>query len=272
MDGLQALRYAFNVSDREIMNVPNDLPKLEPFPNCAPLDGYHCITNSLAKIFRHSGHPLSEELLLGLGAGMGFIYWQMKMGAGAYIFIGGRGNTKNFFTDLGARTGVVIREITTASATKAEASLLQALAAKEPVMIGGDMGLLPWFHFPGEYHFGGHSFVVCGYDGDRTVLASDMDPQMAGLKKGFYSPISLERLSKARSSPFKPFPPKNLRFEFDFAGFRNPGAAEIVSSIEQTIDAHLNPPIKNFGVAGMRHTASQLLKWSWQIPRPPTLD
>jgi hypothetical protein len=88
-----------------------------------------------------------------------------------------------------------------------------------------------------------------------------MDPQMAGLKKGFYSPVSLEQLSKARSSPFKPFPPKNLRLEFDFTGFRKPGTAEIVSSIEQTIDAHLNPPIKNFGVEGMRHTASQILKW-----------
>jgi hypothetical protein len=239
----------------------HDLPAIDPFPNCPALDGYHCITNSLAKIFHHSGHPLSEEMLLGLGAGMGFIYWQMKMGAGAYIFIGGRGNAKNFFKDLRKRTGVEIREVTTASAKKAEASLLQALAAKQPVMLGGDMGFLPWFDFPEDYHFGGHAFVVCGYDGDKTVLASDMDPHMAGLKTGFYSPISLEQLSKARSSPFKPFPPKNLRFEFDFTGFRNPGPAQIVSSIEQTIDAHLNPPIKNFGVEGMRHTATQLLKW-----------
>jgi hypothetical protein len=243
------------------MNAAHGLPAIEPFPNCPALDGYHCVTSSLAKIFNHSGHPLSEEMLLGLGAGMGFIYWQMKMGTGAYIFIGGRGNAKNFFQDLGARTGVEIREVTTASAKKAEASLLQALAAKEPVMLGGDMGFLPWFHFPEDYHFGGHTFVVCGYDGDKTVLASDMDPRMTGLKKGLYAPISLEQLSKARSSPFKPFPPRNLRFEFDFTGFRKPGTAEIAASIEQTVDAHLNPPIKNFGVEGMRHTASQILKW-----------
>ena len=200
-------------------------------------------------------------MLLGLGAGMGFIYWQMKMGKGTFVFVGGRGNTKNFFKDLGTRTGVDIREVTTSSAKKAEAALLQILTGKEPVMVGGDMGFLPWFDFPGDYHFGGHTFVVCGYDGKETVLASDLDPRMAGSKKGFYAPVSLERLSKARSSPFKPFPPKNLRLEFDFAGFRNPGTKEIVSSIEQTIDAHLNPPIKNFGVEGMRHTASQLLKW-----------
>jgi hypothetical protein len=243
------------------MQAPNDHPAIESFPNCPALDGYHCVTNSLAKIFYHAGHPLSEDMLLGLGAGMGFIYWQMKMPDGPYVFVGGRGNTKNFFADLGKRTGVDIKEVTTSSAQKAEGALLQALGRNEPVMLGGDMGFLPWFHFPVEYHFGGHTFVVSGYDGKRTVLASDMDPQMAGLKKGFYFPVSLEQLSRARNSPFKPFPPKNLRLEFDFAGFRMPGSAEIFSSIEQTIDFHLNPPIKNFGVSGMRHTARQLSEW-----------
>ena len=67
------------------MNAAHDLPAIEPFPNCPALDGCHCVTNSLAKIFNHSGHPLSEEMLLGLGAGMGFIYWQMKMGMGTYL-------------------------------------------------------------------------------------------------------------------------------------------------------------------------------------------
>jgi len=243
------------------MKTPKEPPSLQPFPNCPALDGCHCVTNSLAKIFHHAGHPLSEEILLGLGAGMGFIYWQMKMGAGMYIFVGGRGNTKGFYQDLGARTGVQIREITTSSAQKAEAALLQELSLKQPVMLGGDMAYLPWFHFPEDYHFGGHAFVICGYDGGQTVLASDMDPQMAGLKKGLYAPVTLEQLAKARSSTYKPFPPKNLRLEFDFSGFRNPTAQDIAASIAQAADAHLDPPIKNFGILGMRHTASQLLKW-----------
>ncbi len=133
-------------------------------------------------------------------------------------------------------------------------------------MLGGDMGFLPWFHLPEDYHFGGHTFVVCGYDGGKTVLASDMDPRMAGVKKGFYAPVTLEQLGKARSSPFKPFPPKNLRLEFDFAGFRSPGSTEIAASIAQTVDAHLNPPIKNLGIAGLRHTAKQLLQWPAIFP------
>jgi hypothetical protein len=42
----------------------------------------------------------------------------------------------------------------------------------------------------------------------------------------------LERLTKARSSPFNPFPPKNLRFEFDFAGFADDQANIFVSTGE----------------------------------------
>ena len=236
-------------------------PGFEPFPNCPALDGYHCVTGSLARIFHHAGYPLSEEMLLGLGAGMGFVYWQMKVGTDVSVFVGGRSNAKNFCKDLGARTGVEIGEVTTSSAKKAEGLLLQALERGEPVMLGGDMGYLPWFDFPQDYHFGGHTFVVCGYDGGKTVLASDMDPRMAGLKKGFYAPVTLEQLGKARNSPFKPFPPKNLRLEFDFSGFRKPGSKDVISSIAQTVDSLLNPPIKNLGIEGMRHAASQLLIW-----------
>ena len=146
--------------------------EIEPFNNCPALDGYHCVTSSLAKIFHFYGQPLSENMILGLGAGMGFIYWQMKMGSGIYVFTGGRGNNKNFFDDLGKRTGVNIKSLSTASAKKAESSLVEKLTKKKPVMLFGDMGFLPWFDLPKDYHFGGHTFVVCGFDGKNTVLAS----------------------------------------------------------------------------------------------------
>jgi hypothetical protein len=235
---------------------------IKPFDNCPALDGYHCQTNSLAKIFHFHNHPLTEAMLLGLGAGMGFIYWKMKFGESTYVFMGGRGNTKDFFDDIGKRTGVDIRVISTSSVKKAESSLLEKLEQKEPVMLFGDMGYLPWFEFPEEYHFGGHTFVVCGYDGQDTVLASDMDQRASGLKKGFYCPTTLEQLNRARSSPHKPFPAKNTYLEFDFSKYRQPTAEDIYSSIQQTVESLLNPPIKNIGVKGLRHSAKEIKKWS----------
>jgi hypothetical protein len=234
---------------------------IKPFDNCPALDGYHCQTNSLAKMYHFNNHPLSEEMLFGLGAGMGFIYWKMKFGESTYIFIGGRGNNKDFFIDVGRRTGVKIDLKSTSSIKRAEASLLEKLEKEEPVMLFGDMGYLPWFEFPEEYHFGGHTFVVCGYDGINTALASDMDPKVSGLKKGFYYPVTLEQLKKARSSPHKPFPPKNTYLELDFKRFHQPAAGDIYSSIRQTIEFLLHPPIKNIGVKGLRHTAKEILKW-----------
>lgn len=238
---------------------------IQPFPNFTALDGCHCITGSLARIFHWAAHPVSEEMLLGLGAGMGFVYWRMKFGASESVFVGGRANLKGFYQDLAKRTGVVIREKQTSSAAKAEAELLRSLRDGAPVMLGGDMGMLPWFEFPKEYHFGGHTFVACGFDGDATVLCSDIDQKGAGVKKGFLAPTSLAQLRKARGSTFKPFPPKNLRLEFDFTHFRKPGKADIIAAIRQMIDAELNPPIRNFGVSGMRHTADELLKWPSQF-------
>lgn len=243
------------------MKTASSAPAIKPFPNCPALDGCHCVTASLAKIYRHAGHPLSEEMLLGLGAGMGFIYWQMKMGGSISVFVGGRGNSKNFYTGMGERTGVVIEEICTSSSKKAEAELLGELAQQRPVMLGGDMAYLPWFDFPKGYHFGGHAFVICGFDGARALLASDIDAKMSGVKKGIYSTVTLDQLAKARCSPFKPFPPKNLRIAFDFARFRQPGPKQIAASIAQTVKAHTHPPIKNFGLAGLRHTAAMLPKW-----------
>jgi len=200
-------------------------------------------------------------MILGLGAGMGFIYWQMKFGDSDYVFIGGRGNTKNFFEDLGKRTGVKIDQISTSSQKKAEEMLLAKLNKNEPVMVFGDMYFLPWFDIPTEYHFGGHTFVVCGYNGKDTVLASDMDHKVSGLKKGFYYPITLKQLGKARGSKFKPFPPKNTYLEFDFSNFHKPTKEDIYSSIKQTVEIMLNPPIKNIGVKGIKKTAKMLQKW-----------
>jgi hypothetical protein len=205
-------------------------------------------------------------MLLGLGAGMGFMYWKTKTGQETSVFIGGRGNDKDFFGDLGRRTGVVIGTVYTASERKAEEALLERLRSREPVMLFGDMGFLPWFDFPEDYHFGGHTFVACGFDGERTVLASDMDPKASGTKKGFYHPISLERLGEARSSPYKPFPPRNCRVEFDFGGYRAPSADELFSAIAQEAEAQLNPAIKNFGIKGMRYAAKELPKWPTMFP------
>ncbi len=241
------------------MNSSGVSTELTAFTNCPALAGYHCWSNSLAKIYHHYGLPLSEELLFGLGAGLGFMYWEQK---GSPPFIGGRGNIKQFAQDIGERTGVRLAEKSTTSERKAQKVLLQQMEKEEPLMVRVDMGFLPYFDFGDEeYHFGSHTIVVCGYDGQDQVLISDMDQQASGLKAGFYAPMTLAQIGKARGSTYKPFPPKNTYLEFDFDNCRPPNNDDILSAIRQNSDAMLNPPIRNFGVKGIRRAAEEIVRW-----------
>ena len=42
------------------------------------MGGKHCITNSLKQVFRYYGKSISEEMLYGIGSGLGFVYTDDK--------------------------------------------------------------------------------------------------------------------------------------------------------------------------------------------------
>jgi len=214
---------------------------------------YHCVTGSLRDIYGYYGHPLSEELLLGLGEGVGFIYWHQK---GQPPFIGGRATPKPSLEELvGLRTGVKVTAHTTASKPRAESAMIELLKSDNPVMIQVDMGFLPYFDFQGvDYHFGGHVVVVCDYDEtSRQGTIADRDEKLYR--------VSLDDVAKARGSTFKPFPPQNRWLTFDFSQKRQPTKDEINTAICNQADLMLNPPISNIGVKGIRKTAKLMPEW-----------
>lgn len=44
-----------------------------------PFDGQHCETTATGTLLQQIGIELSEPMLFGLGEGLGFIYWNMKI-------------------------------------------------------------------------------------------------------------------------------------------------------------------------------------------------
>lgn len=220
------------------------------------LETHHCVTGSMRHIYEFHHFPISEDLLLGLGAGVGFVYWHMK---GTMPFYGGRANVgrpgeEGLEKTAGKRTGVQIESFHTSSTRKAEKALIDMLAAGEPVMLQVDMGFLPYFDFPEEYHFGGHVIVVGGHDpASGQVLIADRDKEL--------HPTSLEDLARARGSKFKPFPPRHAWYTFDFSGKRSPKPEEVRQAICEVVDGMLEPPITNLGVKGIRKAVRRTLKW-----------
>lgn len=230
--------------------------QIKPIPGFKSLITHHCETGSMRHIYEFNKFPISEEMLLGLGAGVGFIYWHMK---GTYPFYGGRANFERpgkvgLETFAGQRTGVNVNSISTKSRRKAEAALLDSLHLGEPLMLQVDMGYLPYFNLPEGYHFGAHFVVAGGYDpGSQNVLLADRDEEL--------HPVSLEILAQARGSQYKPFPPKNKWYIFNFDDVRSPEVGEVYEALREVTVGMIAPPISNLGVRGIRKAAKQTLKW-----------
>ncbi len=229
---------------------------LQPLAGFRPIQTLHCVTGSMRYVYAFNGCDLSEDLLLGLGEGVGFMYWQSK---GTSPFLGGRTSPKPSMEEVaGQRTGVKIEIRRTASPRKARQAILDLLAVGQPVVLTVDMGFLPYFDFGGaEFHFGGHVIVACGYDEatNRVLIAEGEN----------LHEVPLADLEKARGSTFKPFPPKNAWLTFDFSGFHAPDAAETRLAILNQATSMLNPPIKNMGVKGIRTAAERMLCWPKQM-------
>jgi len=225
---------------------------IRPFDGFRNFNTHHCVTGSMRHVYEHNHHPISEDMLLGLGEGVGFIYWHQK---DQVPFFGGRCNPKPSLEELaGRRTGVEIIPHTTTSQKKARVTLIEMLEANHPVMLQVDMGFLPYFDFSGaDYHFGGHAIVACGYDPQTDrILVADRD--------GLYE-VPMADLAKSRNSTYKPFPPKNRWYSFDFTNKRTPTQGEIYESIHKQAKLMLEPPISNLGVTGIRKTARMIPQW-----------
>ncbi len=229
---------------------------LRPFPGFAAYTTHHCVTGSLKHIYDYHGYPLSEDLLLGLGRGLGFVYFHIK---GTDPFYGGRANVarpgeEGLEKTAGRRTGVAVESHATSSARTAQGALRELLEAEEPVLVYLDMGFLPYLELPEGYHFGGHVVVVAGYDPDTgRVLVADRDGEL--------HPVGWDALEKARGSQYKPFPPRHTWYTFDFAAARPPTPAEVRESIGEACQQMLAPPIANLGVKGIRRAIRETAKW-----------
>ncbi len=229
---------------------------LEPFPGFRPFPAHHCVTGSMRHVYDLHGVDVSEELLLGLGAGVGFLYWHQT---GAPPMLLGRANVgrpgeEGMERAAGRRTGVTVDAHTTSSARMAETTLVAQLEAGEPAMLKVDMAYLPYLDLPQGYHFGGHVVTVVGYDPvDRAVLVCDRDVAL--------HPVPLGALARARGSTFKPFPPHHGWYTFDFRDSHRPAVAEVRAAIREAATGMLQPPIANFGVRGIRKAARLVPRW-----------
>ncbi|MFH1958594.1 MAG: BtrH N-terminal domain-containing protein [bacterium] len=219
--------------------------------------GKHCQTAALKNILDYRGLHFTEELLLGLGGGIGFIYWFSKKMP--FPFIGGR-NSKvdEFVLKICSRIGASAVISKTSSEKKAHGELKEALRRDEPAYLFADMAYLPYFEAPEETHFGGHTVAVFGVD-EKTnkVFISDR-----GRKR---VTVSVDDLKKARGSKFPPFPSENKMLKMKCPSKQGNLKKGIEESAVECCLSMMKPPIRNFGLAGMEKWSAQVLGWQKQF-------
>ena len=220
--------------------------------------GKHCQTTALRHILEHHGLHLSEEMLLGLGGGIGFIYWYMKQMPAP--FVGGRfgGKYEEFMINICKRIGGSAHLFHTTSVKKGHEELKTMLRSGEPVYIYADIAYLPYMAVPEDVHFGSHTVTVFGIDEEsNTGYIADRGKNPVT--------VTIDDLKKARSSKFPPFQPRNQILEVECPSEIADLQPGITEAIKECCNAMLNPPISNFGLKGIKKWAKMVLKWPEQF-------
>lgn len=140
--------------------------------NFNPTGGKHCITNSLKQVFDYHGYRLSEEMLFGLGAGLNFLYINLKDAP----MVNGRIKVFEFEEKLAQRLNIKIycREPKAYGLAEQKAKVM--INQDHPVLIYADMAYLPYLQMNKDSHFGAHAIVLFGYDDcKQQYYVSDRD-------------------------------------------------------------------------------------------------
>jgi hypothetical protein len=220
--------------------------------------GNHCQTTALKNMLRYRGVDVSEEMLLGLGGGVGFIYWYMKNMPAP--FVGGRfgGRDEAFMINIVERIGGSAVLFQTSSKKKGHKELITILQSGDPVYVYMDMAYLPYMALPEDVHFGAHTVVVYGIDEiTNTVYVSDRG-------RGPVT-VTIDNLKNARNSKIPPFPPRNKILEIEYPETVQITKEGVAKAIRECCHAMLNPPIKNLGLEGIKKWAKMVKKWPQQF-------
>jgi len=214
-----------------------------------PFIGQHCETTATGSLLNQIGIEFSEPMLFGIGEGIGYLFWRMKIMD--FPFIGGRVKTDKL-------TENICRNLNLSLDVKETSSLKKAWKNIEvPLSNGQAVGLkLDCYHldyFTKKIHFAGHYAAIYGYD-EKDAYLIDTEQQGCQVK------TSLENLALARSEK-GPMSSKNLSFTIQQTE-ELPEMKQVVKKaiFNNAID-YLNPPIKNFGYKGIKKTASEIKTW-----------
>ncbi len=218
-------------------------------PNFNHFEGLHCETTATGSLLKQLDIHLSEAMLFGLGEGLGFIFWKMKIME--FPFIGGRVKPDELTENICKHLGLNLTVKETTSTKNAWLRVKEHLDNNTAVGLKLDCYHLDYF--TNKIHFAGHYVAMYGYDEEYAYLV-DTSPQ------GSLQKATLKNLELARSEK-GPMSSNNLYYTINKNGKLNNLKEAVKEAILANCHTFLNPPIKNIGYKGIMKASAEIPKW-----------
>jgi hypothetical protein len=128
--------------------------------NFKTFKGQHCETTAIGNLLLNEGIELSEPMIFGLGSGLGYIFWNMKIMD--FPFIGGRIKPDEITRNVCDKLNLSLHIHETSSVKNAWEVVKKHIDNSKPVGLKIDSYYLDYF--TNKIHFAGHYAALVGYD------------------------------------------------------------------------------------------------------------
>lgn len=217
--------------------------------NFDPFVGQHCETTATGNLLKRLGIELSEPMLFGIGEGLGFIFWNMKIMD--FPFIGGRIKPDMLTWNITQNLNLQLEEKETSSVKKAWQNVISNIDKEIPVGLKLDCYHLEYF--TNRTHFAGHYVAMYGYDNKYAYLIDTQ--QQGGKVKTSLKSLELARNEKGpMSSRNRSYVVQRTRKDYELMN-------AIRTAVKNNANDYLNPPIRNIGYKGILETSVKIKKW-----------
>ena len=215
--------------------------------------GNHCGSTALRNLLAYDGIEISEEMALGLGAGVSFYYLHLD-GQSPSRFTNGRaGRLEEQFLEL---TGAAIDLRTFDSPEDSWEAARAAVDDGRPALLLTDLFYLD--HYGNSAHFPGHAVVLAGYDSEVAYLSDTGFEEL--------QTTALSNLARARHGRHPVFPlDGQMLFVPEPDALADPRAAA-PAAIARNARQLLEPPMGEFeGLPALRRFAAEIGDWPAEV-------
>jgi len=218
-------------------------------PGYRHVPGNHCGSTALRNLLAFHGLEMSEEMALGLGAGISFYYVALE-GSSPSRFTNGRtGRLEDQFVEL---TGAPLRLETFGDPDAAWDAARSAIDSGRPAILITDLYYLD--HYGSSAHFPGHAVVLAGYDSEVAYLSDTAFDELQTTR--------LEGLAQARHGDHPVFPLAGHMFTVPDGSEVRDLSAAAPAAIARGARGMLEPELGDFqGLPALRRFAAEVGGW-----------